>query len=91
MYKITEYTINQAKKHGFIIKLSNRKNKKLDVFKNGLFLGSIGHLLYSDYPSYIASHGLHFANERRRLYYIRHKRDIAVINSLGWIASILLW
>ena len=48
MYKITEYTLIQAKKHGFIIKSSSRKNKKLDVYKNGIFLGSIGNILYSD-------------------------------------------
>ena len=91
MYKITEYTINRAKKHGFIIKVSTRKNKKIDVYKNDVFLGSIGNLLYSDYPSYIESHGLEFAGKRKKLYHIRHKKDIAVVFSLGWITSILLW
>ena len=91
MYKITEYSINQAKKYGYIIKSSSRRIKKIDVFLNGIFLGSIGDTSYSDYPSYIQSHGLDFANERRRLYHIRHRKDIAVVNSLGYIASILLW
>ena len=91
MYKITEYTINKARKYGFIIKSSSRKNKKLDICKNGIFLGSIGNLLYSDYPSYIKSHGFESAEKRKKLYHIRHKKDIAVVNPLGWIASILLW
>ena len=91
MYKITDYTINQAKKYGFITKASTCKNKKLDVYKNGVKLGSVGNIMYSDYPSYIETHGLEFAKKRKILYHIRHAKDIAVENSLGYIASILLW
>ena len=41
MYKITECTSNPAKMHGFIIKSSKCQNKKIDVFQNGIKLGSI--------------------------------------------------
>ena len=91
MYEISEYTINRAKEYDFIVKVSTRKNKKLDVYKNGVLLGSKGNLLYSDYPSYIKTHGIEFADKRKKLYHLRHKKDIAVVNSLGWIAGILLW
>ena len=82
MYTITDCSFNQARKYGFIIKLSTSKNKKLDVYKNGIKLGSIGNILYSDYPSYIKTHGLEFAKKRKILYHIRHAKDISVINSI---------
>jgi len=38
-------------------------------------LASIGAIGYLDYPTYTKTKGLQFANERRRLYLIRHSKN----------------
>ena len=45
-YEIKQYSIDQAKKHGYTIKISSNKKKKLDVYKDGIKICSIGDLLY---------------------------------------------
>lgn len=81
MYKITQYSYNKAKELGVMIKPSIRKNKKIDVYKDGKFLVSIGDIRYSDF----ATSG---DNERRRLYKIRHKNNKGLA---GRMASAILW
>ena len=90
-YEIKQYTIDQAKKYGYVVKLSSNKKKKLDVYKDNVKIGSIGDLRYKDYPTYILERGLTFANIRRVLYHNRHKKDIEIKGSNGWLSSILLW
>jgi hypothetical protein len=73
MYQITDYTKRKAKEMGVIVKPSSTGNKKIDVYNsNGELIGSIGHKDYLDYPNYIKIKGLVYANERRRLYHLRH-------------------
>ena len=93
MYRITEYSKDQAEKLGVQIKPSVKKNKKIDVIKNGKVVASIGDKRYmkNDYPNYIKSHGIAYATKRRDLYKMRHKRDIGVKNSPGWYSSLILW
>jgi hypothetical protein len=88
MYKIKDYSYKKAKELGVEIKPSKVKNKKIDVFKDGKFLVSIGDINYKDYPSYIQEKGLSYANERRRLYNIRHKNDKGIT---GKYAKAILW
>lgn len=88
MYKITDYTKKQAKQLGVDIKPSKIKNKKIDVFKDGNKIISIGDINYKDYPTYIKEKGINYANERRRLYKIRHKNDNG---TAGFYANKLLW
>ena len=90
-YEIKQYSIDQAKKYGFTVKVSSNKKKKLDVYKNGIKICNIGDSRYKDYPTYIEERGLTFANVRRALYHNRHKKDIEIKGSNGWLASILLW
>ena len=90
-YEIKQYTFDQAKKHGYIVKLSSNRKKKLDVYKGNLKIASIGDREYKDYPTYVQERGLTFANVRRALYHNRHKKDIKITGSNGWLASILLW
>ena len=90
-YEIKQYSIDQAKKYGYTVKVSSNKKKKLDVYKNGIKICSIGDLLYKDYPTYISEKGLDYAKVRRQLYHNRHKNDIKTKGSNGWLASILLW
>ena len=90
-YEIKQYTIDQAKKYGYEVKVSKNKKKKLDVYKDNIKIGSIGNSQYKDYPTYIEERGLTFANVRRVLYHNRHKKDIERKGSNGWLSSILLW
>jgi hypothetical protein len=90
-YKITDYSYKQAKKLGVQIRPSVYKNKKIDVFKDDVKIASIGDVNYLDYPTYIETKGKKYADERRKLYKIRHKNDINVKNSNGFFSSRLLW
>ena len=84
MYKITKYSLDQAKKLGVQIRPSNEKNKKIDVFKNGKKVASIGDNRYTDFATTQDK-------ERRRLYRIRHKGEEKKIGSPGYYAWFLLW
>ena len=90
-YTITEYTKNKAKQLGVNVSLSKVKGKKIDVFKNGKKIASVGALGYSDYPTYIKTKGKSFADKRRKLYKQRHGSNRTVIGSNGWYADKLLW
>jgi len=86
-YKIKDYTKKQALKLGVEVRPSKHKGKKIDVYKNGEFLHSIGALNMMDYPSYLEKEGKQKAEERRRLYHLRHKKP-----TLGeQLALFLLW
>ena len=91
MYNITLYTYLQAKKIGVIVKPSKKKGKKIDVFKNGVLVASVGDRRYLDYPYYKKYFGKQIANERRKNYKLRHKKNRLVKNSPGWYAAKLLW
>ena len=53
-YKITDYTKRKAKTLGLEVKPSSVKGKKIDVFKNGKKVASVGALGYDDYPTHMA-------------------------------------
>ena len=53
MYKIKKYSYDQAKKLGVEIRPSEFKNKKIDVYKDDVFICSIGDSRYLDFPSYL--------------------------------------
>jgi len=91
MYEITNYTKAQAKKLGVEVKPSTNPKKKIDVFKKDKKVASVGAIGYSDYPHYIESNGMVYANERRKLYRIRHNKDLNKIGSGGFFAARLLW
>ena len=88
-YKITDYSYKQAKKIGVQIRPSVYKNKKIDVFKDDVKIASIGDTRYYDYPTYIETKGKKYADERRKLYKIRHKNDIN--EGAGFYANKILW
>ena len=92
MYKITQYTKDKAKQHNVVVKPSTVSGKKIDVFnKKGEKLASVGAIGYADYPTYIAKKGLEYANQRRKLYKIRHESDRHKFGSAGYYADKLLW
>lgn len=91
-YQITDYTKNKAKLFNVLVKPSNKKFYKIDVYdlKNN-YITSIGDRRYKDFPTYIKEEGMQKALERKRLYYIRHKKDVSKIGSRGYYAGVLLW
>jgi hypothetical protein len=91
MYKITDYTKKQAKRLGVEVKPSTRGNKKIDVFKDGKRVASVGHKDYNDYPTYIKTRGRDYADQRRKLYKIRHERHRHKKNTPSYWADQLLW
>lgn len=90
-YKIKPYSLQQAQKLGVSIKPSKNPRKKIDVFKNGEKVVSVGAAGYNDYPTWIQKEGKSYANERRRLYKQRHQNDRQKKGSAGWYADKLLW
>lgn len=92
MYKITKYSFDKAKELGVSIKPSKNPLKKIDVYdKNGQFIVSIGSSKHLDYPSYITDRGIDYANERRRLYRLRHAGEDKKKGTAGFFAWHLLW
>ena len=87
MYSIKPYHLQQAKKLGVSIKPSSKGNYKLDVFKDGEYVTSIGDKRYKDFMIYKEEKGDDYANERRRLYRLRHKKD----GVRGQLARFILW
>ena len=75
MYLIQPYSYQQAERLGVLIKPSTNPLKKLDVFQQGKKVASIGAMGYSDYPSFLKKDGKAVAEERRRLYHLRHTAD----------------
>ena len=88
VYKILPYTLAKADKLGVKVSPSTKAGKKLDVFKNGEKIASIGASGMGDYPTYLKEKGKEFADERRRLYKIRHAKNKGVS---GCWADSLLW
>lgn len=90
-YNITKYTYKKAKKLGVTVKHSTNKTKKIDVFKNGEKVASVGAYGMNDFPTYIKKNGMKFAKTRRRLYRIRHEKDRHEKGTPGFYADKLLW
>ena len=90
-YSITNYTYKKAKQLGVCVKPSTNKTKKIDVFKKGKKIASVGAYGMNDYPTYMKKNGPAFAKTRRRLYKMRHEKDRHQKGSRGWFADKLLW
>lgn len=87
MYEISPRTYKVAKQYGLQIQSSTKKNKKIDVFKDGEYLASIGDSRFKDYHIYLKENGKAYANERARLYYGRHQK----VSMKEQLAKLLLW
>ncbi len=87
--KLLSKANRKAKKINVIVKPSQRKNKKLDVFKNGKKVASIGHIKYKDFILYSLT-DRKLAKKRRELYEKRHRKNIKK-RGAGWYAYKILW
>lgn len=91
MYEITSYSREQANKLGVVIKPSTNKKKKIDVFKDGKKIASIGAIGYGDFGVFLKENGKDYADKRRELYKKRHEKDRHKIGSNGWWSDKILW
>jgi len=83
-YKISQYSLDRAKELGVIIKPSKVKNKKIDVFKDGIKVASIGDIRYTDY----ATTG---NKEQRRRFKLRFDKSRKVVGSNSYWSDKILW
>lgn len=90
MYRIKPYSYKQANILNVKIRPSSKAGKKIDVFKNGVKIASIGQRGYLDYPTYLEKYGVLIANKRRKLYHLRHRQNKAY-GTPGFYAAKLLW
>jgi len=103
VYLIKQYTRKQALKEGVVVKPSTNPLKKIDVFKNGVKVASVGGIRpngipYMDYPTYIQDIGLDKANKKRRAYLARHAHEPKWrtikgqrVRSPSYYSDVLLW
>lgn len=91
VYDIKKIQFEKAQSLGVMIKPSTKKNKKIDVFDDGKKIASIGAKGYGDYGTYLETKGAEYANERRRLYKIRHNKDRSKMGTPGFYANRILW
>ena len=95
-YKITDYSKRQARRLGVTIKPSSDRSKKIDVYKNGKKIASIGAKGYKDYPTYMALEKKGkvpkgTANQKRKNYKARHQNNRTKKGSNGYYADQILW
>ena len=90
-YTITQYSRSKAAKLGVTIKRSKNLTKKLDVFKRGKKIASIGATGYGDYPTFMRKEGKQSANAHRKRYKMRHEKDRHRRGTPGFYASNILW
>ena len=89
-YHITKYSYKQAKRLNVTIRPSTVRGKKIDVFKNGRKIASIGAIGYGDYPTFYKRNP-EYAKRRRVAYKKRHEKDRHRVGSPGYYADQILW
>jgi len=89
-YKIKQYTYDQANKLNVEIMPAKNPKKKIDVYKNGINIASVGASGYSDYPTYLQQNPKQ-AEAKRKAYKARHEKDRHKQGSNGFYADKLLW
>jgi hypothetical protein len=91
-YKIKQYTLDKARELGVQVFPSDNPKYKIEIYNDdGVFMFYGGSPLYSDYPTYLETDGYMYADERRRLYRLRHRKEIEKVGSRGWWIAELLW
>lgn len=91
MYIPTARQKKNAKRIGVQIKPSANKLKKLSVYKNSIKVADIGANGYFDYSRYISEFGVKYANERQKLYKLRHEKYRHIKGTPAYFADQILW
>ena len=96
MYRVKTGQRLAARRLGVAIRPSTVKGKKLDVYKNGIQVASIGDIQYGDYWTYVQDEKYNrapkgTAAQRRRLYKVRNANECAAKGTVGFFACRILW
>ena len=96
MYRIKAGQRAAARALGVVIRPSTSSGKKIDVYKHGFKIASIGAEGYQDFWGYVALEKAGIvpkgtAAERRRLYKIRHAVEGTSPGTPGFYACKILW
>ena len=96
MYRIKAGQRIAARALGVVIRPSTSAGKKIDVYKHGFKIASIGAEGYEDFWGYVALEKAGkvpkgTATERRRLYKIRHAVECTSPGTPGFYACKILW
>ena len=89
-YHISAYTRAKARALHVEVRPSTRKGKKIDVFKNGKKVASVGAMGYNDFTTFSRQNKSKAAS-RRKAYWSRHRKDEHRSGSPGFYAAHLLW
>lgn len=95
-YRITTEIKQRANALNIEVKPSTRAGKKLDAYtKDGEYINSFGASGYKDYHIWKRTKGEAYANERRRLYHIRHENEAPKTKNgkltSSYLAKKILW
>jgi hypothetical protein len=90
-YIIDKKIFEIAENLGVEIKPSENIKKKIDVFKDGKKIASIGSAGHGDYFFYLKTKGHLFAENKKDQYKKRHWKDIDNKDKNGFWAYTLLW
>lgn len=96
MYRIKKEQRQAANRLGVVIRPSTTDGKKIDVFKHGFKVASIGDTRYNDYWDYVRQEKngqvpKGYANQRRALYKIRHAQFRSSPGTAAYYADKILW
>ena len=91
-YQISQRQEQNATRENVIIFPSDKKNKKIDVYDSrGIYMFPIGDIKYKDYDIYLEEKGKEYADNRRRLYKIRHEKYRHIKGTPSYFADKILW
>lgn len=95
-YRIKDRQRAAAKAIGVTIRPSSDPKKKIDIYKNGFFVASIGAAGYEDYASYLQQEKKGIvapgtAEARKELYLLRHADNWSKKGTPGYYAAKILW
>lgn len=90
-YNISLHTRRQAKRIGVTVKPSKLKGKKIDVYKNGNKVASVGATGYDDYGTLLGKGKRELAEKKRKAYKARHQRYRTKKGTNSYYADQLLW
>ena len=96
MYKIKAGQRVAARRLGVVIRPSETPGRKIDVYKHGFKIASIGDTQYQDYLGYVqlekkGAIAPGTASKRRELYQIRHAGECARVGTPGYYSCKILW
>jgi hypothetical protein len=88
--------MRKARELGVTVLPSTVRGKKIDVFKDGKKVASVGAYGYMDYPGWLAFERsgkvpAGYAKLRRIAYKQRHEKNRKRKGTPGWYADQLLW